>query len=107
MSPRSSMLLELDQYLAVAPLTDVDRSLDPAAPDVARLPRHDVGLDVRRVGPRGIRLGHRRDAVAFDLDQHVVSVVPVGVRPCTGCQIHRPDADALVLEQETGGDVAE
>src|SRR5205823_2233158 len=74
-------LLQLDQDLAVASLTDIDGGLDAAAPDVARLSRHDVGLDVLGVRPTRIRLGHGRDAISLDLDQHVVHLVPVRGRP--------------------------
>src|SRR5439155_21183480 len=94
---------QLDQYLPVAALTDIiDGGLDAAAPDVARLSRHDIGLDVLGVRPTRIRLGHGSDPVALDLDQHVVHLVPVRGRPRAGREVHLPDAHAVVLEQETG-----
>src|SRR6266436_2911928 len=108
MSPSSSTgLFELDENLAVPPLADVDRRLDPAAGQIADLAGLRLDLDVLGMLACRIRLWNRRDPVALDLHDQIVQVMPVhgGLRP--GFEFHLPNADPVVLEQEGGADVPE
>src|SRR4029079_5485166 len=86
---------------------DVHGGLDAAAPDEPRLAELDRALDVPFVDAGGLRLELRGDAIALELHEDVVEVVPVGRRALARPEVHLPDADAVVLEEQPGGDVAE
>src|SRR2546430_1926124 len=94
-----SRLLQLDQDLPVPSSADVDGGLDPAASDVAGLSGNDVGFEVLGERPLCVGLGRGGDPVPFDLDEHVVHVVPVGVGARAGRRLPLPHPSPLLPEQ--------
>src|SRR5438067_13525502 len=108
-SPTSSRctgsVLELDRDLPVTPLPDVACGLYAALLDVVIVAGLDVGLDVLVVGPRRVGFGYAGDAVSLEQHQDVVHGVLVYGRFLTWRQVHLPDLDAVVLHEQTGGNV--
>src|SRR5215467_15950997 len=72
---------QLDQDFPVALLPHVDRRLDAAARQIVGLAELNRPLDVAAPRPAGVRLELSGDAVAGELHQYVVAIVPVGRRP--------------------------
>src|SRR5262249_54858744 len=108
-SPTSSRctrsVLELDGDLPVTLLSDVAGGLYAALLDVVVVAGLDVGLQVLVVEAGRVRLGNSGDPVALEDHQDVVHGVLVDVPLLARRQVHLPDLGAVVLREQTGGDV--
>src|SRR5204863_9183125 len=100
-------VLQHDDQLLVWLCTDVPCGLD----STTRHERHHSGNDVAReviaVRASSIGLGMDGNAIARDLNQQVVEVVPVQGAVFARREPKLPDTDSIILEHDLAADVTE